>query len=298
MYDNKKIIDIFSCNIDKLEYVIKNRKMYNLRNELKEALLKSLIISNDIIPFIIAIGLTVSSASKLNLFSFVDYIVNPVRIEEIDTSSGIHLKNTSRDVKYKAELIQYTTGWTINSNGMYERTVISYRINNDLKKLDKDKILSMSNKEIEKMLIKTNVETISKNVLSPDDNIYKEDQIIIIGNSKESLNGKLNNDIINWAILVFGAFLCIPTYKKIEKLILKTTIEEKSNEWSFLYKKITVDDLEDLKLILAIRKRNLTMLNAKNNIPNALEKEDKRTSYNGSCYILRKTKNNKEVKNE
>ena len=218
-------------------------------------------------PFII-IGIFVAylnSSSGKTPFKFDDSMES-VYVETIDTSSGVHLKHFSSDINYDDELIQYSTGSIINDNGLYERTVTSYRVDNEIDLSDVDSILSMTREELENILIITNVKTIRKNVIDPDDEIYMNDAIIVVNHYdyiernvgiKESEIKNISETILYIIQSLCWGYAC----KKGCSLIIKTSFSDKLKRYKLKYKIITEDELENLYKILEVKKKNLDMIN-------------------------------------
>ena len=267
MLNNKYLISKFTKEVEELEKIIKYREFYNIRNFFMSCLIKSGIVFEEALPFII-IGIFVAylnSSSGKTPFKFDDSMER-VYVETIDTSSGVHLKHFSSDINYDDELIEYSTGWIINDNGLYERTVTSYRVDNEIDLSDVDSILSMTREELENILIITNVKTIRKNVIDPDDEIYMNDAIIVVNHYdyiernvgiKESEIKNISETILYIIQSLCWGYAC----KKGCSLIIKTSFSDKLKRYKLKYKIITEDELENLYKILEVKKKNLDMIN-------------------------------------
>ena len=133
MIDNNELMKKLTKDANRLQNKIEHRKLYNIRNAVVRSLIKSGIAVDYALPFIIvAMIIANAQTSKGNAPFRVDEIVEKAGIETIDTSSGIHLEHLSYDFDYDDELIEYSTGWIVNEQGLYERTVTSYRLNDDI----------------------------------------------------------------------------------------------------------------------------------------------------------------------
>ena len=267
MINNNYLISKFTKEVEELEKIIKYREFYNIRNFFMSCLIKSGIVFEEALPFII-IGIFVAylnSSSGKTPFKFDDSMES-VYVETIDTSSGVHIKHFSSDISYDDELIEYSTGWIINDNGLYERTVTSYRVDNEIDLSDVDSILSMTREELENILIITNVKTIRKNVIDPDDEIYMNDAIIVVNHYdyiernvgiKESEIKNISETILYIIQSLCWGYAC----KKGCSLIIKTSFSDKLKRYKLKYKIITEDELENLYKILEVKKKNLDMIN-------------------------------------
>lgn len=285
MNNRSFLVNKLSRDVKRLENEINQKDIHNIRNYLLRALVKSGIVADYALPFIFsAIILSNSQSFQENKPFRIDFVKDKASIETIDTSSGIHLENISYDLDYDNELIEYSTGWIINDIGLYERTVTSYRISNDIDLTDMQKILSMSKEEIENMLVVTNIETICQNSLEPEDKIYDSDALIVINHTEseeefivrpETVGENIGNS--TWYIV--QALLFWLGIKGIEKLFVKTRIKDRLIKYESSLKIINAEELEKMKRILILKKQNLEMLDETS------ENIDKKAGYS---YKLRK----------
>lgn len=288
MFDNNKLIKLLNNDINKLQNKIEYRNLYNIHNFVVRGLLKSGIAIDYALPFILA-GIIVanSQASKGNAPFHIDEITEKASVETIDTSSGIHLEHISYDFSYDNELLEYSTGWIINDKGLYERTVTSYRLSDEINLEDTEKIISMTKEEIEKILNITNIETIKKKNLTPEDNIYSSDAIIVVNHfeSEEKTSTRLETtgecvlSSISYIILTLCCGNSIRAIRNLERLFVKTSTRDKLRKYETLFRKIDKEELENMKKVLKLKQENLRMLD--NESKNIGEKE-------GYPYTLRK----------
>lgn len=285
MLDSNKLIELLNDDVNKLQNKIEYKNLYNIRNFVVRGLLKSGIAIDYALPFILASLIFFNSGIELGNIPFEKNIVTEkASIETIDTSSGIHLEHISYDFSYDNELIEHSTGWIINDKGLYERTVTSYRLSDEINLDDTEKIMSMTKEEIEKILIITNIETIKKNTLSPEDKIYSSDAIIVVNHFKSEektftrleTTGENVLSSISYIILI----LCWGnSIRVLEKLFVKTYARDKLRKYEVSFRKIDKEELENIKKILKLKQENLIMLDSESK--NIGEKE-------GYPYTLRK----------
>lgn len=300
MKNRNELVNKLSKDVKKLENKIEHRKIYNIRNFVVKSLLKSGIAIDYALPFILAsIVIAHSYSAKGNAPFHIDEITEKASIETIDTSSGIHLENLSYDFSYDDELIEYSTGWVTNDKGLYERTVTSYRISDEINLSETDKILSMSKEEIENMLVVTNVQTICKNTLTPEDKIYDADALIVINHS-ESENETItrqetsSENIWNSIWFIIMALCWGNNVRNIEKLFVKTYIRDRLREYEPLFRQINKEELETMKRILEVKKQNLAMIDETSNNIGENEgytyrlRKDKVEENEGRQYVLRR----------
>lgn len=271
MIDNNELMKKLTKDANRLQNKIEHRKLYNIRNVVVGSLIKSGIAVDYALPFIIvAMILANAQTSKGNAPFRVDEIVEKAGIETIDTSSGIHLEHLSYDFDYDDKLIEYSTGWIVNEQGLYERTITSYRLNDAIDLENKEKIFEMTKDDIDNALVITNIKTVKKNYLTPEDEIYTSDAIIVIDHSKseEETITRLETKSENFwfSLLYIVLVLCYGNnIRFLEKIFVKTYIRDKLREYEPSFRKINKEELDTMKEILKIKQENLSMLNSDNN---------------------------------
>ena len=285
MISNHELVEKLTNDVNRLQNEIEHRNLYNVRNFVIKALLKSGIAIDYALPFILAaIIIANSQASKGDAPFRIDEITEKAGIETIDTSSGIHLEHISYDFSYNDELIEHSTGWIINDKGLYERTVTSYRLNDEINLEDTEKIMSMTKEEVDQALVITNVRTIKKNTLTPEDSIYNSDAIIVINHSEseEETFTRLETTSENVLHSIWYIVLALcwgNNFRNIEKLFVRTYIRDRLREYEPLFRQINKEELETMRKILKVKQENLAMINSESK--NTGEKE-------GYSYRLRR----------
>lgn len=271
MINNNKLMKKLTKDANRLQNKIKYRKLYNIRNAVVRQLIKSGIAVDYALPFIISAMIIANIQSSEGNAPFrADEIVEKAGIETIDTSSGIHLEHLSFDFDYDNELIEYSTGWIVNEQGLYERTVTSYRLDDNIDLENKEKILEMTKDDIDNALVITNMKTVKKSTLNPEDEIYNSDAIIVIDHleSEEETITRLETKSENFchSLWYITLVLCFGNYVRfLEKKFAKTYIREKLREYESSFVKINKEELEQMKKILKMKQENLSMLNSDNN---------------------------------
>jgi len=266
MTNNNGLVEKLTKDVSKLEKKIENRKLYNVRNFAIKALLKSGIAVDYALPFILAaIIFANSQASKGNTPFHIDEITEKAGIETIDTSSGIHLEHVSYDFDYDDELIEHSTGWYVNDKGLYERTITSYRLNDEINLEETDKIMAMTKEELEQILVITNIRTIKKNTLTPEDSIYNEDAIIVINHSESETESitrlETSSENVWGSILYIILALCWGNnFRNIEKIFVKTYLRDRLREYEPLFRQINKEELETMRKILKVKQENLALV--------------------------------------
>lgn len=249
-----------------LQNIVAHPKFYNIRNYAVRVLLKSGIAIDYALPFLMSTIIAGSIQAKLNItpFIFDDKEVHP-NIETIDTSSGYHLQNISYDFSYDEEAIEYTTGWKLNKNGLYERVLTSYRISNDIDITNVEKILAMSKAELDAALVVTNVEKIYKQTLNSDDMLYDSDAIIVTNNSELSDEGMIRKEtetenLLYTLLFIVDLLVLGGGFKLLGNIFIKSQMRDKFREYQSYFQKISINDLERIKQIVEVEKQNLALL--------------------------------------
>ena len=269
------LVKKLTYDVKKLENKIEHRKLYNIRNYIIKTLIKSGIAVDYALPFIITAIIVASgeSALKGDLPFHIDEVTEKARVETIDTSNGTHIEHISYDFDYDEEIIEHSTGWVKKDKNLYERTLTSYRLSDDIDLSDTNKVLSMTKEEIEKILVVTNVKKISKNTLTPEDEMYDKDAIIIINHTeseddkitrKETIGENALNSIL-YIILTLGWGFSLG---KLGKIFIKTYFRDILKEYEPLFNPINKEDLEAMKRMLEVKKENLSMISETENNSN------------------------------
>lgn len=256
-------------DIKVLKNKIEHKDLYNLRNLGGQALIKSGLVLERLLPFLtIAIMLAFNHRNDKTSIMRLDTITEKANVETLDTSSGIHEEKISYDYDYEDSYLEHTTGWVINERGFYERTVTSYRLNEDFDLSKIDDIFNMTKDEIENILVVTNIRTISKNRLLPEDDLYNEEAFIVVNHyeSEDIVRERRETtsencfEIFKYLVLVlyWGASL-----GNAKKAIIKTYLRDKLRELEPNFKLITDSEISSLKKLLELKMKNLELLEDK-----------------------------------
>lgn len=262
MINNNDIINKLSTDVNKLQNKIEYRNLYNIRNLVLKALIKSGIAIEYALPFIISGMIFFNSADRPFI---TDEVVEKAKVETIDTSSGFHLEHTSYDFDYDTASLEHSTGWIINDDGLYERVVTSYRISNQIDLFDTETVFNMTKEEINKALVITNIKTIKKNILTEEDNIYNQDALIITNHfeSEEEFlirQETIGENIFNSISYIFLTFLLGCLIYAMKESLVKNYIKDKLVTCEQSLKWFDKEELEIMKKILKLKKENLRML--------------------------------------
>ena len=214
-------------------------------------------------PYILATILVFQyQVSRGNIPFRYDDIKVRTGIETIDTSTGVHLEHISEDFDYDYVILEHSTGWSINDDGLYERVVTSYRMNFEIDLSNIKNILFMSKDEIDNIFEVFDVQTINKTNLNYEDSVYNEEAIILISQVYSNDNiitrkESLAENIFNSLAFLLGVFLLGSCFKNIAKCFIKIDIRDRLKVYESLFNEI---NLQELEKILEIKKQNLALI--------------------------------------
>lgn len=271
---DNNLIDTLVKQRDEIQDKIDNYQKYNEINYIRRKIVKTGLVINYALPFILSAIILFSISKKTNNTPFIiDNVEEKEKIELIDSSNGYHEENICYGENNNSK-IEYSEKWKKNEYGLYERKVTSY-IMYDIDINDRKTIFSMSKEELENNLIKLSEEIFTKPYLEEKDKSFMEDCVIITRiveteNIKKEKESKGKNII--FTLLYIAMFFIIGnSIKLISRVLIRDKITNKLKEIDYKYIEIDEKQLEKLKEILKIREENINLLN--------IEKED----YHGKC---------------
>jgi len=249
-----------------LEKKIRLRETSTIKDFSLKLLVKSGIALDYALPYILATILALNiSGFKQNLPFVKDDVKEYAQLETIDTSSGIHIKKTNYDDTYSNEFLEYSTGWKINEDGLYEREITSYKLSDEIDLTDTNKILSMSKEEIENILEIKDIKKIKVSFLGPEDYMYNSDSLIVVNNSKseeefiyrnETAGENILNSIYYIIVTIGWRFILMD----IKRIIFKNRFKDNLGYYKETLNPINTEDLEKFKEVLKLKEENLKML--------------------------------------
>lgn len=264
LMSSNKIVREFTKDVNDLQFKIEHRKLYNTRTFLIRFLIKSGMALNRSFPFILSSALVLNSNSyKENKVFQRDVVSKPGYIQSIDMSNGSHEENACAN--NGRNMVEYSTGWSINNQGLYERTVVSFNVNKKINLKNLDDILKMTEEELKELLTVSNVKTITQRELSEEDKMYDEDTVIVTQYVKskdvEVLRQETSKENFEHSMAcICSTCLFAVWFIKIKKFLIKTVIEDKLEDSLTMHRYIYEIELEDLENILETKKDNLSLL--------------------------------------
>ena len=261
---NDKILKKITKDVNHLQFQIEHRKLYNAFIVFVRFWVKSGIILDKCFPFFLSTVLVLNSDSFKNDKAFKrDIVSKPAYIQTINTSNGIFEENI-RAVGGD-NIVEYSSAWMINNTGLYERTVVTYKVNNKINLKNIDEILSMTEEELNDLLKIIDVNVVTKEYLTEEDQLYNEDVVIVTQYIKskdvEVLRQETSKENFEHSVAyIFLTCLFAVWFMKIKKFLIKTVIEDKLEDSLTMHRYIHEIELEDLENILEIKRDNLSLL--------------------------------------
>ena len=263
-----KIIKKINVNIENCEKIIKDKKAYNKKVKLIKKYSKVGIITSYIIPYAVSLPIltSIKTENSNNPFT-IDMITEPKIIEVIDTSNGTHIEHISDDYEYDDSSLEYSTGWELNDNGLYERQLIVYDVDDNYNLDDIEKIFSMSKEEADKTFDIETYKTICKKNLEPEDYYYDEDGFVITNHIESNEKVSKKESISDYVFNIFGILLSTIFVGSIvcivdDKLNLSfKKFRKKMENYQNSYEEVRDYDVEKAKKLLDIYQSNMALLN-------------------------------------
>lgn len=252
--------------IEQLEYKIENRKKYNSDKKFKYIMIKGVILLELAFPFTLGLCATsfafkVFGKTPIEKTKIID---KPSIQYEID-STGKENKLVSYNQKYDENLIEYSTSWILNDEGLFERQVTTYSYEGYEIKNDYDNILSLSKEEMSDIFKIVDLKKIQKTHLDKDDQKYQKDSIVIkqVIDDERFYRVRNETDFENFLELFIFLFLVYVEGVALDNLIgviLKKRISTKFKYMELENRLIREKDIEELRKILILKKENLKLL--------------------------------------
>lgn len=256
---------VYEKDFERLKEKFLHRRLYNIHAFIIRSLINCGIGLDYALPFLVsAIIIGCRFISDGNAPFIIDEIVDCANVETIDTSSGFHSEKISYDYDYDDLSFEYSTGWSIDDEGLYERVVTSY-VTEGIDFSDTFQIFSMSKEEIEDKFIVNNIKTIKKNNLEEEDKMYDKDSFFIVqyrDSETEFTTRKETNYENFWhsvlylvLSLVGGAILTGG-----ERIFIKVRIKDKLNKYKDKYAYFDEQALHKFNNVFKIREENISLL--------------------------------------
>lgn len=260
---NSEIISAIEKSSSSMEKLYDNYEKHNLKYGIVSALIRCGIALDYCIPFLASTIVISSVYAKVNRMPFIKTDIKEyASTQSMMTSNGYTKKISSYDTEYTDKSIEYSSGWRINDNNLYERDVIVYRYNDN--DIDLEKVLSMTNEEIANLYTVCNYKKIQKQTLSEEDSIYNEDVVILnrVSNLESFRTRKESNieNALSTLIFILFVFLGSSFLSSARNLLIRETIGDKLKKVQKNYKPLSKKEWSCAKKILEIRKENVDLI--------------------------------------
>lgn len=264
MDSKKKLLKKLRKEVMTLEKHIEKREKYNLKNKLIRTVIDTGITIEYLFPYILSSLIMF----QVNLYDGDnplkrDIVYDNKQIEITKTSSGVQFDKVfdEYDKSSNDEFLEYSSSWTINEYGLYEREIVSYQID-DIEL--NDDILNMTKQELDDSYQVIDIKEISKNILTDEDELYNENLVVIKKISEyidlESRREESIFEMIGSFIIYSGTtFLGGKVIKLVKKKYIKGNIEEKLELLKQNYPILEEKDIENIEKIIKLKKNNLLL---------------------------------------
>lgn len=259
----KNVVDQYIRDTKSLEYKVKYPDLFNAYYKILEISTKFGIISVPNIISLFVVSWIVSSIMGSFNHSPFELDEKEVFANSKTTYYGIEksIDTISFDKSFTNSL-EYTTGWKEIGNGFYERTITYYNIPAEGEINNKEEILSLSKEAMDELFETNNIETVSKNYLTDEDNRFNEETVVLeINNGKSEKDVKIEKQSIAEQIFLDGLVYFLISFiggnlmgNFIKEKILKRKMVIKSRKY------IDKNDLEEMKKVIEFRKQNIELL--------------------------------------
>lgn len=253
-------------DIEKIQRKLDHVLLYNIRNYIVKLLIKTGIGVDYALPFIIGALLTINSKHFVLNKPFVAEGNNiETRVEVIDTSRGCHIEHVYPYTFSGQNIVLYSTGWSVNVNGLYERVEVSYKLKEGVDLEDTLKLKTY--KKLDQILEISKTEKICKSVLASEDFIYESDSIIIVNYVdrifRENESGYDN--FLNSLWYIISSFFLGVNINNVGRFLFVERMRDKLREYEQFFKFLDENELDRLIKTLEVKKENLALLEDEDN---------------------------------
>lgn len=267
MFTKKQLVKKIQSEIDKIEEITNNRKLYNKKMKIKSKLLQTGVLVQYSLPFIISAVLSAPKVFNKNESLFtLDTIKETKKIEFFVTSTGEEKEISSYTAGSASDNkeLYYVTGWEENDWGLFEQTTTTYRIDQEQELDEFENNLLLTKEELDKKFITTDIKTVQKERISEEESHQTEDMVVIKGEKLLESDFKIRQETLaENSISIIGFLFNIFILGGINRLLLnkqikKNITELKQKSEQLIY--ISEEDILELSKVLKIKKENLNML--------------------------------------
>lgn len=264
MIKDEDILNKLKKEIEIIEDKIKNPNLYNKKNRVIRKALKSAIMIDNFLPYILSGVVLLSSYKSAGKTPFlIDTVTQKSYIEMIDTSNGDHFQYQI-DSNEVFSSIEYSTGWRVNEYGLYERISTTYLINENIDLNNIDNIFKMSKGELDSLFFVMETQIITEAYEENLNPIYNEEVIVInrVINTNKTVDKEesFESNFLTTSSYLAILFIVGTGLKGVKEVLCQEYIKNNLEVLLVNYQELDENTLEKLKKILELKKENFSLL--------------------------------------
>ncbi len=264
MIKDEDILNKLKKEIEIIEDKIKNPNLYNKKNRVIRKALKSAIMIDNFLPYILSGVVLLSSYKSAGKTPFlIDTVTQKSYIEMIDTSNGDHFQYQI-DSNEVFSSIEYSTGWRVNEYGLYERISTTYLINENIDLNNIDNIFKMSKGELDSLFFIMETQIITEAYEENLNPIYNEEVIVInrVINTNKTVDKEesFESNFLTTSSYLAILFIVGTGLKGVKEVLYQEYIKNNLEVLLVNYQELDENTLEKLKKILELKKENFSLL--------------------------------------
>ena len=264
MIKDEDILNKLKKEIEIIEDKIKNPNLYNKKNRVIRKALKSAIMIDNFLPYILSGVVLLSSYKSAGKTPFlIDTVTQKSYIEMIDTSNGDHFQYQI-DSNEVFSSIEYSTGWRVNEYGLYERISTTYLINENIDLNNIDNIFKMSKGELDSLFFIMETQIITEAYEENLNPIYNEGVIVInrVINTNKTVDKEesFESNFLTTSSYLAILFIVGTGLKGVKEVLYQEYIKNNLEVLLVNYQELDENTLEKLKKILELKKENFSLL--------------------------------------
>ena len=244
-------------DISSLEKKIDDISFYNFKMRVMRSFFKTGLGINYAFPFILSFLILFNGANMVDTTPFVCDKV----CKELDFDS---FSNYEFITEFDDNMFLHSTSWDLNESGFYEREVTYYKYND----MELSDIFSYSFYEFDSLFEVVSTSRVVKGKLDDCDEIFNEETVILLkGNSLTAVSTE--SDFSNFAttgLFLFFSYVMGWGFKDIGDKLFGTYIIDKLKEREEKFRPLSSREINELKILLELKKENYDMFFFSDNI--------------------------------
>lgn len=264
---NQDFNELINSNIDKCNYIIKFKHLYNIKSFIVYLLIKSGIMLDYAYPFILATLITLNlEIYKQNIPFVKDTVLEKTSLERLYQTNINEVSVSYGDKnKYDYTSVVYNSAWYENADGTFSREEILFSCNNNMiNNLNISDIIYSDYESLCNIFMVEEEKVITKKV---KDNKYDKDCVYVAIHEMALVTREETFEENNYYSLIFVILVLLEGFgiKKLDSIFVKRHIRTKLEELALEPILYTKNDIERLKIIIENQKSNLEFINGDKN---------------------------------